>query len=72
MMRSTPRSCSKVRMLRPSRPMILPFISSLGRATVETVCSWTSSCEYFEIAKAKMLRAFFSASSLASSSLVLM
>ena len=26
-------------MLRPSRPMIRPFISSLGRWTVETVCS---------------------------------
>ena len=29
------------RMLRPSRPMIRPFISSLGRTTTETVLSAT-------------------------------
>ena len=30
---------SKVRMLRPSRPMIRPFMSSLGMSTVLTVVS---------------------------------
>ena len=30
---------SSVRMLRPSRPMMRPFISSLGSATTETVVS---------------------------------
>jgi len=29
----------EARMLRPSRPMIRPFISSDGRCTTETVCS---------------------------------
>ena len=32
MIRSTPVACSKARMLRPSRPMMRPFISSLGSA----------------------------------------
>ena len=31
MIRSTPVACSRARMLRPSRPMIRPFISSDGR-----------------------------------------
>ena len=39
MIRSTPVACSRARMLRPSRPMIRPFISSLGRWTTVTVCS---------------------------------
>ena len=33
MIRSTPVACSSARMLRPSRPMIRPFISSDGRWT---------------------------------------
>ena len=33
MIRSTPVACSRARMLRPSRPMMRPFISSLGRWT---------------------------------------
>ena len=37
----TPVSVSMVLMFRPSRPMILPFISSLGSATVDTVDSLT-------------------------------
>ena len=41
MMRSTPVSVSMVRMLRPSRPMMRPFISSLGRGTTLTVSSAT-------------------------------
>ena len=32
----TPVICSKARMLRPSRPMIRPFMSSLGRCTTAT------------------------------------
>src|SRR5438034_318242 len=39
MIRSMPVACSRARMLRPSRPMIRPFISSLGRWTTVTVCS---------------------------------
>ena len=39
MMRSTPVMVSRVRMFRPSRPMMRPFISSLGRATTLTVVS---------------------------------
>ncbi len=37
MMISTPVAASMARMLRPSRPMIRPFISSLGSASTETV-----------------------------------
>ena len=36
---STPVAFSKVRMLRPSRPMIRPFMSSVGMSTVLTVVS---------------------------------
>ena len=36
---STPVAFSKARMFRPSRPMIRPFISSLGMSTVLTVTS---------------------------------
>ncbi len=42
----TPVICSKARMLRPSRPMMRPFISSLGSGTAATtdsvVCSAAS------------------------------
>ena len=38
---TTPVIVSRVRMLRPSRPMILPFISSLGNCTTEMVVSET-------------------------------
>ena len=38
-MRSTPVASSSARMLRPSRPMMRPFKSSLGRSTTETVVS---------------------------------
>ena len=37
MMTSTPVAVSKARMFRPSRPMIRPFISSLGSGTAATV-----------------------------------
>src|SRR5438093_1113128 len=36
MIRSTPVACSRARIFRPSRPMMRPFISSLGMATTET------------------------------------
>ena len=35
----TPVTCSKARMLRPSRPMMRPFMSSPGRCTAETTDS---------------------------------
>ena len=66
--RSTPVSVSMVLMLRPSRPMIRPFISSLGRATDETVISATWSAAQRCIARATMFLAFSSASSLKSCS----
>ena len=72
MIKSTPRSCSKERMLRPSRPMIRPFISSLGKATTETVLSFVTSCAYLVRAKPNNSLAFSSHSSLASSSFCLM
>ena len=37
MMTSTPVASSNARMLRPSRPMMRPFISSFGSATADTV-----------------------------------
>ena len=39
MMKSTPVRFSRARMLRPSRPMMRPFMSSLGSCTTETVVS---------------------------------
>ena len=44
-------------MLRPSRPMIRPFMSSLGIGTTETVVSVTTSAMYRCIVVARMLRA---------------
>ena len=39
MMKSTPVRFSSARMLRPSRPMMRPFMSSVGSWTTETVVS---------------------------------
>jgi hypothetical protein len=39
MITSTPVACSKARMFRPSRPMILPLISSFGSVTSRSVVS---------------------------------
>ena len=64
MMRSQPVSVSMLRMLRPSRPMMRPFISSLGRATTETVISLAWSAAQRWMAVAMMSRARSSASSL--------
>ena len=61
MMMSTPVSVSRVRMLRPSRPMIRPFISSLGRLTVVTVTSEATSVASRWIVVIRTSRAFLSA-----------
>ena len=62
MITSTPVSFSSARMLRPSRPMIRPFISSLGSSTSRVVdsleCLAASRC----MATERMLRARRSAS----------
>ena len=69
MITSTPVSFSSARMLRPSRPMIRPFISSLGSSTRRVVdsleCLAASRC----IATDRMLRARRSASARVSSSI---
>ena len=69
MMKSTPVRCSSARMLRPSRPMMRPFMSSAGSCTTDTVVSaaWpaASRCMTTE----RMLRTRRSASRLVSSSI---
>ncbi len=82
MIRSIPVACSSARMLRPSRPMIRPFISSLGRCTTVTVCSavWSAATRCMAVtmisralspassrARRSMDRASFTASCSASS-----
>ena len=69
---STPVAASIARMLRPSRPMIRPFISSLGSAITETVRSATNSPASRSIAIATTRLARRSASSRASSSTIRM
>ena len=69
MIRSTPVACSSARMLRPSRPMIRPFISSDGRWTTETVCSAVWSAATRCIAVTTMSRALSWASSRAARSI---
>ena len=64
-MSSTPVSVSKVRIFRPSLPIILPFISSLGSCTTEIVVSATWSAAHFWIAVTTYSLAFFPASSFA-------
>ncbi len=56
-------------MLRPSRPMTRPFISSFGRSTEETVISaeWSAATRW--IAVPTISRAFSSTSSFALSSI---
>ena len=56
-------------MLRPSRPMMRPFISSLGRSTTETVLSTTWSAATRWMASEMMRLARLLASWLASSSI---
>ncbi len=85
-MMSTPVAISRARMFRPSRPMIRPFMSSEGRSTTETVVSTTCSAAVrwmaldmisradetaFSRASSSMRRTEAMASSLASSSILL-
>ena len=69
MMTSTPVACSRERMLRPSRPMMRPFMSSEGRGTTEVVVSETTSLVSRCMVVAMILRARWSASSLTSFSI---
>ena len=61
--RLTPVVASNARMLRPSRPMMRPFMSSLGRANTETVDSAVCSDATRWIAIVTILRARSSPSS---------
>ena len=69
--KSIPVNVSSARMLRPSRPIMRPFISSLGNATTDTVVSATWSAAQRWIAEEIISFAFFSASSLACCSISL-
>ena len=65
---STPVAFSSARMLRPSRPMMRPLRSSLGRSTTETVASRACSGALRWIACVTIWRAFSAACSRASCS----
>ena len=69
MMKSTPVRFSSARMLRPSRPMIRPFMSSAESSTTETVVSaaWLAARRCMQTER--MLRTRRSASRLVSSSI---
>ena len=69
MMRLTPVTDSNARMLRPSRPMIRPFISSPGRCSTETTDSLVCSVATRWIARVTIFLARFSPSDLASCSM---
>ena len=69
---STPVRFSRVRILRPSRPMIRPFMSSEGSETVVTVLSDVNSVALRWIADTTYSFAFLSAVRFASSSILLM
>ena len=69
--KSTPVTDSIVLTFLPSRPMIRPFISSLGREITEIVCSLVTSAAYFCIQATNISLALVSTSSLASVSLSL-
>ena len=47
--KSTPVNVSSALIFLPSLPIILPFISSLGSATIDTVVSWEWSAAHFWI-----------------------
>ena len=72
MISSTPVKVSRVLILRPSRPMMRPFISSFGSCTTDTVVSATWSAAHRWMAVTTKSLAFLSASSFAlfSSSLI--
>ena len=57
MIKSMPVALSSVRMLRPSRPMMRPFISSEGSFTTDTVLSATWSAAVRWMLSERMLRA---------------
>ena len=69
MMKSTPVSVSSTRMLRPSRPMMRPFMSSEESCTTETVVSAACAAASRCITTERMLRTRRSASRLVSSSI---
>ena len=58
MMSSTPVICSMERMFLPSLPMILPFISSLGSATTDTVVSavWSAAQRWIAVPMISLAR----------------
>ena len=58
MIRSTPVACSSARMLRPSRPMMRPFISSFGRATTVIVASevWSAAMRCMTVVSTRRAR----------------
>jgi len=70
MMKSTPVAVSSVRMFLPSRPMMRPFISSLGRLTTLTVASDTWSAAVLWMTLAIISLAIRSASALVSRSML--
>ena len=63
--KSIPVKVSNVFIFLPSLPIIRPFISSFGRATIDTVVSEVWSAAHFCIAYPKISLAFLVASSLA-------
>ena len=65
---STPVACSRARMFRPSRPMMRPLRSSLGRSTTETVVSMVCSGALRWMAWVMICLAFSAACSRASAS----
>ena len=67
-MSSTPVAVSSARMLRPSRPMMRPFISSLGRSTTDTVVSMVCSAALRWMASVMICCALAAAVSRASAS----
>ena len=64
MIKSTPVNVSNVRIFLPSLPIILPFISSFGRETTETVDSTTCSIIHLCIVVERISFDFSRASSL--------
>ena len=69
MMKSTPVRCSSARMLRPSRPMMRPFMSSAESWTTDTVVSAAWPAAIRCMTTERMLRTRRSASRLVSSSI---
>ena len=68
-MKSTPVRCSRARMLRPSRPMMRPFMSSACSWTTDTVVSAAWPAAMRCMTTERMLRTRRSASRLVSSSI---